>query len=250
MIGEKGMDTAEDYLARLNIEGTRGVWRKNRIKIDYVLRKTRKYIRRASTACEVGIGDGYLLSRLKEYGMKVTGIDVSSFCVEHIQKVYGYNHSDIRLIAGDITTVALAEDQFELIACLDVLEHIPGDGLRDTLRKFQTSLKKDGKIIGTLPLGENLQDSMVMCPKCGHKFHRIGHFHSFQDMTELMGLFSGIFRIIKTGVVPNPWFSSNLLNYTCTKAIRLIKRLTRRKFTSTVYFVGVPIKPDKHERWQ
>jgi ubiquinone/menaquinone biosynthesis C-methylase UbiE len=242
-------ESAEDYLARLNIEGTRNVWRKNRVKIDFVLRKTRKYFMNAKTACELGVGDGYLLSRLRKLGLAVTGIDISEYCIENIREEHVHESDNIRLIVGDVTTVQLAENQFDVIACLDVLEHIPGNGLGETLCKLKRSLTDDGKIIATLPLGENLQESMVMCPKCGHRFHRIGHHHSFRDRTDVAGLFEGTFRIIETGLVPEPWFSSNFLNYVFTGAVNLIKRLTGRNITSTIYIVGEPIKPDEAQQW-
>ena len=242
-------ESAQDYLARLNIEGTRNVWRKNRVKIDFVLRKTRKYFRNARTACEVGVGDGYLLSRLRELGLAVTGIDISEYCIENIRKEYVHEPNNIRLIVGDVTTVQLAENQFDVIACLDVLEHIPGNGLSETVCKLNRALTAGGTIIATLPLGENLQESMVMCPKCGHRFHRIGHHHSLRGRTDIAELFEGTFTIIKMGLVPEPWFTSNFLNHVFTGAVNLIKRLTGRNITSTIYIVGEPIKPNETQQW-
>lgn len=45
-----------DHLARKSIEGKSNIWIVNRIKINNIHRKTRKYMRDARTACEVGVG--------------------------------------------------------------------------------------------------------------------------------------------------------------------------------------------------
>ncbi|MFX0207571.1 MAG: class I SAM-dependent methyltransferase [Candidatus Hodarchaeota archaeon] len=107
-------ETMYDYLARLNMEGKRAVWIQNRVKIDYVYRKIRKYIRHARTACEVGVGEGYLLRLLHQNGLKVLGIDISKHLVNELNNKFDREGLDIELIHADISKVKLEKGMFDL----------------------------------------------------------------------------------------------------------------------------------------
>jgi hypothetical protein len=62
-------------------------------------------------------------------------------------------------------------------------------------------LKIGGLLIVTLPWKENLDNNMVICPQCHHKFHRIGHYHSFDNVDELNQLLGLEFEIIQCSEV-------------------------------------------------
>jgi hypothetical protein len=66
-------ETLDDYLARLNIEGGRKIWQGNHPKIEYVFNKSKKYLKPGMSACEIGIGDGYLLRLFAYFWLKSTG---------------------------------------------------------------------------------------------------------------------------------------------------------------------------------
>lgn len=231
-------ETMNDYIARLNIEGERNVWKDNRGKIDYVLGKTRNYVKRSSSACDVGIGDGYLLTQLNAAGLKTTGIEISGYLVRYFRDDFRKKGLDIRLIQGDITNINLEAVQFDMVTCFDILEHIPGDNLRLAFETLKNCLVNGGLLIGTLPLGENLEDNMVMCPKCGHRFHRVGHFHSFQTTEEINKVLQPEFTIVKIGKVPFSYFKSNMVNFVCTRLLKLAKSIFHRKIITTAYFVA------------
>jgi len=166
-------ETMYDYLARLNMEGKRAVWIQNRFKIDYVYRKIRKYIRHARTACEVGVGEGYLLRLLHQNGLKVLGIDISKHLVNELNNKFDREGLDIELIHADISKVKLEKGMFDLFFCIYVLEHIPN--VEEAIKNIKNALSYGrGLLIETLPFQENLSRNMVICPKCHHKFHRIG----------------------------------------------------------------------------
>ncbi len=42
-------------------------------------------------------------------------------------------------------------------------------------------LKEQGHVIITTPYNENVKKSSVICPECGHEFHRFGHLQSFNE---------------------------------------------------------------------
>ena len=117
-------ETIYDYHNRLNFEGKRTTYVYNRRKLDYVLRKVRKYLKPSSAACDIGIGEGYVLTRLYDKGLKVTGIEISKYSVEYLENDYKKKGLKIKLINGDITNIELDENQFDVVTCFDVLEHI------------------------------------------------------------------------------------------------------------------------------
>ena len=226
-------ETMEDYLARLNLEGARDVWIRNRGRINYVYKKTKKYIKNATTACEVGVGEGYLLRLLYSHGLKVVGIDISKYLVNKLRNEFKKERLDIELIRGDFSKVNLGKDKFDLFFCLNVLEHIPN--LRKAIENLTMSLSNGGLLIGALPLHENLDNGMVVCPKCHHKFHRIGHYHTFDSIKEIKQLLGMEFKIIHIGEVKSFTKVSDILYY-IIKSIR--KYIFRIKTTPTVYFVA------------
>jgi len=227
----------------LNFNGKRNVFVKNRTKIDYVLKKVRKHLRYSSTACDIGVGDGYLLTRLNAVGLKVTGIEISGYAVKNLRDGFKKKGLDIRLIQGDITNIALENNQFDVVTCFDVLEHLRGDNLKLALETLRNILVNGGMLIGTLPLRENLDANMVLCPECGHRFHAIGHFHSFQTIKEIGDLLLPNFIIIQAGEVPFGWFRSDILNSICTLLYKSIKSILHRKVVTTACFVAKMTSP-------
>ncbi|MCK4849767.1 MAG: methyltransferase domain-containing protein [Phycisphaerae bacterium] len=230
--------TAQDYSAKLNIEGTRGTWIENRRKIDYVLWRIQKHLKGALTACDIGVGDGYLLTRLNAAGLRVTGIDISSYSVNYLRDDFRRKGLDIRLIEGDISNIKLEENQFDIVTCLDVLEHIPGHNLRLAIETLTQCIVNGGLLIGTLPFREDLSKKMVMCPKCRHKFHSIGHFHSFQTSEEITKLLEPEFTVLEMAELPSNLLRSNILTY----GIMLLKSakyvVCRKKRKRTICFVA------------
>ena len=239
---EQFEETLEDHLAKLNIEGKRNTWIKNRRKIDFVLSKTRYYLKNAQTACDIGVGDGYLLKRLNGMEIKVTGIDVSRYLIEHLKKSFERESLKITLIHGNIANVIFDDNTFDVVTCLDVLEHIPGNGLKATIKNLKRCIVKGGLLIGTLPLGENLDDNMVICPKCQHVFHKIGHFHSFDNLEQIQELFEPDFNTMKIGYLPFSLLKSDILNYLAFWLYRFLCKVLGLKKVKTVYFVAKPNK--------
>ncbi len=204
------IESQEDYLARLNIEGRRTVWKENHAKIEIVFTKTRKYLKSALDICEIGIGDGYLLRLLQSFGFKCTGIDISHYLIKKLKSIFEAAGFNIKLLCHNISEPLDSEEMFDVIYCLDVLEHLEGEGLQKAMDNIKRILKQKGLIIATLPWKENLSDRMVICPKCYHKFHPIGHFHSFHDYNDVVKIFGASFRIILFDVISGKDFMSKL----------------------------------------
>ena len=88
------------------------------------------------------MGEGYLLKHLSGIGLEVTGIDISEYIIEYLKKTFEDNSIKAKLVCGDITNINLNEDSFDLITCLDVLEHIPGDDLLKAVKNIKKLLRK------------------------------------------------------------------------------------------------------------
>lgn len=230
-------ETLDDYLARLNIEGGRKVWLGNQPKIKYVFNKSKKYLKQEMSACEIGIGDGYLLRIFDSFGFKSTGIDISSYSVETLKMIFESEGLEINLLQRDISEPIDYENAFDVVFCLDVLEHI--ENLETTFENIKKILNGGGLLIATLPWKENLDDNMVMCPKCHHEFHRVGHFHSFNSYDDIVNMLGENFQILTFGFIPH----TGLPN----RSIDLLKKTILRKryykeglpnFKSTCFFIA------------
>lgn len=93
---------------------------------------------------DIGCGTGKLMEELQPYG-QIYGIDASpravSFCrSRHLQRVYKTTFPRHR---------HLKHHRFDVIICLDVLEHIRNDGL--AIRTINQLLRPGGKLILTVP---------------------------------------------------------------------------------------------------
>lgn len=223
----------EDYYARLSLEENRTCWKSNRSKINYIYNKSRKYIKNSTTACEVGVGEGYLLRLLHNSGLEVVGIDISNYLVNRLRYRFQEEGLDIELINEDFSRINLEKEKFDLVFCLDVLEHIID--LRQSIKNIKDILTNGGLLIATLPLHENLQDNMVFCPKCQNKFHRIGHYHSFDSIREINQLLGPEFKVIQKGSA-NPLSQPSELFRHIGKIVW--RDVFKNKVNQTIYFIA------------
>ncbi len=104
--------------------------------LDQILKKINK---REMKILDFGCSSGINMNILGKYG-NVFGIDKDKEAIK-IAKMRGFN-----VLRGDIKT-KFKDKTFDLITCLDVIEHIDKD--RDLLKEFYRVLKKEGKLIIT-----------------------------------------------------------------------------------------------------
>jgi len=116
---------------------------------------------------DIGVGRGEMLSSMKNWGHNYHGIDISPSTVEFCKKL------DLSCELTDDTEVWLKknQNQFEIITCLDVLEHVPKKRLIHFLEAIRNSLSNDGFAIFQVP---NLQSPF-------------GYLHHFNDITHISG---------------------------------------------------------------
>ena len=116
---------------------------------------------------DIGVGRGEMLSCMKNWGHYYHGIDISPSTVEFCKKL------DLSCELVDDTEFWLKnhQKQFDIITCLDVLEHIPKERLIQFVEAIRNSLNKDGLAIFQVP---NLQSPF-------------GYLHHFNDITHISG---------------------------------------------------------------
>lgn len=218
--------SVEDYNARLNLTHQREVWVENQAKISYVFNKTKRFIHSNTSVCEIGIGNGYLLRLISQLGVFPMGIDISRYSITTLKKLFKHNNIPVELLRADISQsldIENLDEKFDLIYCLDILEHIEGDGIHKAISNLKKMLKKESYLVITLPWKENLKNQMVRCPNCQTEFHRIGHYHSFQNLDQVLNLFQNQFKIVHYNFIPPTDLPNKLF-------LILKKTLLRRKY--------------------
>ena len=137
-----------------------------------------KRVQKGSRVLNIGVGKGYLESILVQKGVDVSCLDPSSSAIEKIRE---------RLRLGEKAQVGYSQSMpfsdavFDYVIMSEVLEHLDDTVIEQTLEEVKRTLKISGKFFGTVPADENLQKSIVVCPKCGECFHRWGHVQSFSQ---------------------------------------------------------------------
>ncbi|MBL4884063.1 MAG: class I SAM-dependent methyltransferase [Planctomycetaceae bacterium] len=76
--------------------------------------------------------------------------------------------------------------QYDLIFCIEVIEHLLGDYLESTIKSFYDCLQPGGSVLFTTPNEEHLKDHFAFCPFCRTEFHPVQHVRSFskESLTE------------------------------------------------------------------
>lgn len=146
-----------------------------------------KRCRPASEVLNIGAGSGYLESLLMLRGVNTHCLDPSDRTVKRLNEEMGLRG---RARQGYCDGIPFPDESFDTVILTEVLEHIPADKLEASLAEISRVLRRDGRLIGTVPYREVLLDSEVYCPKCQARFHRWGHMNSF-DTVSLRNLLQG-----------------------------------------------------------
>jgi SAM-dependent methyltransferase len=115
------------------------------------LRLVRRDLPAAGRHLDVGCGHGAIVHLLSERGLDSHGIDVSTYIVEEAQ-AYAPSLAD-RFAVGNIEHGSPFPGPFELVTCLEVLEHLPEPAR--ALENITSVLAPGGRLIATTPNPEN-----------------------------------------------------------------------------------------------
>ena len=95
---------------------------------------------------DVGCGGGILAEALSELGANVTGIDASENTIGVAKSHSKSISSNVRFIQNTIEEFMASnpEEKFDVITCLEMLEHVPSPG--EIIKNCSDILNKDGDI--------------------------------------------------------------------------------------------------------
>lgn len=114
------------------------------------IKEIKKYLpnEKDTKILDVGCGIGCVLFCLKELGYrKLKGIEVDRELVE-IGKKTGI---DIEFVEDSVVWLKERKEEFDVVLLLDVLEHLAKDNQIELLKAIHNSLKREGKLILTVP---------------------------------------------------------------------------------------------------
>jgi ubiquinone/menaquinone biosynthesis C-methylase UbiE len=180
------------------LENENGTWDKEQVKkfweeseADFagdvsspeIIRLSKKYI--GKRVLDVGAGSGALINLIPS----AIGIDLVS------------KHP--RMIKGDISNIPLKDDSFDTIFATEIIEHLDDETVNRGLNEiYRVQRDRGGYLIITVPYNEDMRQNMVVCPKCGAKFHRWGHVQVFDEKRMREMLERRGFEIVKIKRLP------------------------------------------------
>ncbi|MGC9574634.1 MAG: class I SAM-dependent methyltransferase [Desulfobacterota bacterium U4-17] len=128
------------------------------------------------TVLDVGCGNGAFLNSLPSIYQAV-GLDFSQEALKYVKT---------KAVHGDIAALPFEPASFDLVTCLEVLEHLPYETFEKALSELQRVSKK--YIIISVPNNEDLDYYLVICPACRCWYNPHRHVRSF-DSAKLKTLF-------------------------------------------------------------
>ena len=94
-------------------------------------------------ALDIGCGKGFLVKALRELGVDAEGIDISEYAIENAVTEY--------VKQSDATNLPYDDNVFDLVLCIEVLEHLEESDLNKSIMEIRRVLKPQGIIFLTTP---------------------------------------------------------------------------------------------------
>lgn len=133
---------------------------------------------RGSRVLDVGIGNGMFEEEALSRGHEVWCVDPSAEAIAAVRSRLGLGE---RAVVGFSQELPFPEAHFDAVVASEVLEHLDDNMLDRSVREFRRVLRPGGRLLATVPRGEDLSRALVVCPCCGEHFHRWGHQQSFDE---------------------------------------------------------------------
>jgi len=144
-----------------------------------------RFLKRANTLSgpvtilDFGCGPGFLLAQLLNTGNRCYGFDFSDGTVEKVNKKFLGRKNWQGAISATNLPVAYTDASFDILTCIETLEHLLDEMIPSTLLELNRLLKVGGIAFFTVPYAEKLNESNMYCPFCNHEFHKVQHIRSF-----------------------------------------------------------------------
>lgn len=139
----------------------------------------------------VGVGDGTFEAAALARGAEVFALDPSEVAIERLNQRLRLGD---RAVLGWAQEIPFPDESFDAVVVSEVLEHLDDETLEASLHEVRRVLRPGGRILGTVPARENLAEQMVVCPYCDRRYHRWGHWRSF-DTASVRGILEPYFTV-------------------------------------------------------
>ncbi len=94
-------------------------------------------IPKSARILDLGCGEGVLVEKYGKQGYDIVGLD--------------YNYSSPRILRGSILNIPFSDSSFDLVLCLDVIEHLHVDEQDEAFGEVRRILKPNGTAVFALP---------------------------------------------------------------------------------------------------
>jgi 2-polyprenyl-3-methyl-5-hydroxy-6-metoxy-1,4-benzoquinol methylase len=176
---------------------------------------------------DFGCGPGYLVQHMLDNQISCEGIDFSEDSIIAVNARFKDNSLWKGAKVYTNERLPYPDDSFDLIICVETIEHLKDDD-RDTIfSEFYRILKpKTGQLFITTPNNEDLSMNMVFCPQCQQVFHKFQHIHSFSQ--------ESLFELMENKKFSTTLCNSTTFNYFQQNRYSQVKSLVIRVIKSTV----------------
>ena len=114
--------------------------------LDYVVNKSKKYVKSGGKILEGGCGMGQQVYKLQKSGYEAIGVDYARSTIERIKKAKP--NLDVRF--GDVTNLEFKDETFDAYWSFGVIEHFY-EGFQHILNEMKRVLKSKGFLFVTFP---------------------------------------------------------------------------------------------------
>jgi SAM-dependent methyltransferase len=165
---------------------------------------------------DYGCGPGYLLTYLLNAGVSCEGVDSSLESVERVNAQFGTNPLWRGAKVSTGTTLPYPDGFFDMIFCIETVEHVLPEHLNSVLGELRRVLKPTtGKLLITAPNSEDLTRSYVFCAECNSVSHRYQHVSSFtaetlKNLLSSLGFDTVLCSVTNFGDFQRRWFTNPL----------------------------------------
>lgn len=146
----------------------------------FILKHAQSLQKENARILDVGCGNGHVSRGLARLGFKVSGIDIDPSSIECAKTEVGSIADFMVLDTADLGN-KFKEEEFDLIICSEVLEHLTDPKLM--VQQLYPFLSKDGVMVVTTPNGFGPRESTVTKPV--QKLYKMG-FGSLIGFTKRM----------------------------------------------------------------
>ena len=132
----------------------------DRKRLNFIIEQLNVGIPSGGRVLDIGCGNGIISIELGRLKYQVHGIDISEKAIAKAQAINTLNN--VKFDVKDAETLISENQLYDAIICSEVLEH-----LRDPahlLQSLHKILKRDGKLIVTVPNGRGPRETLVTKP--------------------------------------------------------------------------------------